>query len=385
MSDHAHDDIVYPDAIPFILVHIACLAAFWTGVPLWAVALAITLYFVRMFGVVAGYHRYFSHRAFTVGRVTQFLLAFLAQTSSQKGVLWWAAKHRHHHKHSDTEDDVHSPRHHGMWYSHVGWILGAKHSQAELEDVPDLTRYPELVWLTRYHYVPPFTLGFLCWLFGGWPGLVVGFFWSTVALWHGTFTINSLAHGLGSKRYVTGDDSRNNVLLAFITLGEGWHNNHHAYMSSARQGFRWWELDPAYYVLRGLKAVGVVHSINEPPADVVRGERRIARGVLDKAARQLAQSWHDELERAVAAARAKLPHAPSREELRAAATHARERFDAWVAEHAHPHLPSVEELRARARRMFANTPSLDDVARRAREMISERLHARLLAEAQGAA
>ncbi len=176
----------------------------------------------------------------------------MSQSTAQKSVLWWAAKHRHHHLHSDTAEDVHSPRHKGFIYSHVGWIFSRKHDKADLTKVADLARYPELMWLHKYEVVPAVVLAVLCFLVAGWPGLVVGFLWSTVLVYHGTFCINSLAHVRGSKRYVTGDDSRNNLLLAIFTMGEGWHNNHHAYQGSVRQGFKWWELDPTYYLLRAL-------------------------------------------------------------------------------------------------------------------------------------
>ena len=253
-----HDDIIYPSVMPFLLVHLGCFAAIWTGVTWQAVALCFLLYWARMFGVVAGYHRLFSHRAYATSRPVQFLFALLAQSSAQKSVLWWAAKHRHHHVHSDTPQDVHSPRHKGFIYSHVGWIFARQHDATDLAKVADLARYPELLWLHRFEQVPAVVLAILCFLIAGWPGLIVGFFWSTVLLYHATFCINSLAHVRGRKRYVTGDDSRNNWLLATFTMGEGWHNNHHAYQSSVRQGFRWWEFDAAYYVLRAMSWVGLV-------------------------------------------------------------------------------------------------------------------------------
>src|SRR5690606_29632554 len=260
-----HDDIIYPATLPFVLVHLACFAAIWTGVTAEALVLCVVLYVVRMVGVTAGYHRYFSHRSFKTSRVGQFLLALLAQSSAQRGVLWWAAIHRPHHLHSDTELDVHSPRHHGFLYSHVGWIFARRNDEVDYSTVPDLTRYPELVWLERHPYIVAAALAVGCFLLAGWPGLVVGFFWSTVLLYHGTFMINSLAHVHGTQRYLTGDDSRNNWWLALITLGEGWHNNHHAYQRSTRQGFRWWEIDPTYYVLRVLSWFRIVWDLGEPP------------------------------------------------------------------------------------------------------------------------
>jgi stearoyl-CoA desaturase (delta-9 desaturase) len=231
-------DIDYPSAIPFVVVHLGCLAAIWTGIDWPAVVLCAALYWLRMFAVTAGYHRYFSHRAFATGRPFQFVLGFLAQSTAQKSILWWAMKHRHHHLHSDTAEDVHSPRHRGLLYSHVGWIFSRRHGDTDLAKVPDLARYPELVWLHEHELLPAVVLAGACFLLAGWSGLVVGFLWSTVLVYHATFCINSLAHRRGRRRYVTGDDSRNNALLALLTMGEGWHNNHHACPSSARQGFR---------------------------------------------------------------------------------------------------------------------------------------------------
>src|SRR5262245_13006376 len=122
-ADEEYDDIIYPSAIPFILVHLGCFAASWTGVTWQALAIGVTLYWLRIFAIGAGYHRYFSHRSYSTSRAFQFVLALLSQTTAQKSVLWWTAKHRHHHLHSDTDQDVHSPRLTGFFYSHVGWIF----------------------------------------------------------------------------------------------------------------------------------------------------------------------------------------------------------------------------------------------------------------------
>jgi stearoyl-CoA desaturase (delta-9 desaturase) len=256
-----HDDIIYPSAIPFLLVHIGCFAAIWTGVTWQALSLCIALYWLRIFAIGAGYHRYFSHRAYSTSRVFQFVLAFLSQTTAQKSVLWWASKHRHHHLHSDTEHDVHSPRHKGFVYSHMGWIFARKHDAPDLAKVQDLARYPELVWLHKHELLPAIVLGTLCFALAGWSGFVVGFLWSTVLVYHATFCINSLAHVRGRKRYVTGDDSRNNWLLAVFTMGEGWHNNHHAYQRMARHGHKWWEIDVTYWAICALEKLGLAWNV----------------------------------------------------------------------------------------------------------------------------
>ena len=306
VAQERHSDIVYPAAAPFLLVHLCCLAAFWTGVSSTAVALCIGLYLLRMFGIGAGYHRYFSHRAFATGRVFQFILAFLAQSSAQSSVLWWASRHRHHHLHSDTEDDTHSALHRGFWYSHVGWIFDSRHRGVDFARIDDLARYPELRLLHRLEFAPAGVLAVICFAVAGWSGLIVGFLWSTVLVYHSTFCINSLAHISGSRRYVTGDGSRNNVWLALFTLGEGWHNNHHAYQSSARQGFMWWEFDPTYYVLWALSKIGVVWDLKSPPAEVLRNEHRLGARVIDRAAAQLLARYD---------ARAPLPPAAPRAQL----------------------------------------------------------------------
>jgi len=221
-------------------------------------------FWVRLFAITAGYHRYFAHRAFRTSRAFQFLLALVGASATQKGPLWWSGGHRRHHRFSDQPGDMHSPRE-GFWYSHQGWILDAKWERTELENIRDFARFPELVWLNRWHFVPPIALAIACTAIAGWPGVLWGYVFSTVLLWHTTYTINSLAHRWGKQRYETGDDSRNNWVLALLTLGEGWHNNHHWFMNSARQGFFWWEVDITYYVLRALALVGVVWDLREVP------------------------------------------------------------------------------------------------------------------------
>jgi stearoyl-CoA desaturase (delta-9 desaturase) len=372
--DDDHGDIVYPSAIPFVLVHLACVAAIWTGITWQAVAIGIALYWLRMFAIGAGYHRYFSHRAFSTSRAFQFVLALLSQSSAQKSVLWWAAKHRHHHLHSDTKRDVHSPRHKGFLYSHVGWIFARRHAKTDLVKVADFARYPELMWLHRYELVPAIALGVLCWLIEGWPGLVVGFFWSTVMLYHGTFCINSLAHVRGRKRYVTGDDSRNNWLLALFTMGEGWHNNHHACQSSVRQGFRWWEFDPTFYILKVLSWLRVVWDLKRPPEAVLRNEQRLGARVIDRAAQQLAATFNaDRIAAVIASALASANLAALQEQLSATQRRA---ADVLAGVHL-PHLPTKQDILAQAKSMYASTPSLEDIADRAHALILDAVGAKL--------
>jgi stearoyl-CoA desaturase (delta-9 desaturase) len=270
--DHA---INWLGSIPFALLHVAAIAGVailgwsWKGF-----GLAIALYYVRMFFVTGAYHRYFSHKSYRTSRPMQLLLAIGAMSSSQKGVIWWAGHHRRHHKYSDQPGDVHSVVLDGFWWSHVGWMLAYKHQPTETERVKDLMEYPELVWLNRWWWLPPAALGVGCFLVGGWFALVWGFCVSTVLLWHGTFTINSLTHVFGSRRYPTTDNSRNSPVLAFITMGEGWHNNHHYFQRSARQGFFWWEYDFTYYVLRLLALFGLVWDLHAPPERVLQWGRK---------------------------------------------------------------------------------------------------------------
>lgn len=371
-----HDDILYPSAVPFVLVHLACVAAIWSGVTWQAIAIGVTLYWLRIFAIGAGYHRYFSHRAYSTGRVFQFILAFLSQSTAQKSVLWWAAKHRHHHLHSDTALDVHSPQHKGFVYSHMGWIFARKHDGFDMVKVADLARYPELMWLHKYELLPAIALAILCFLVAGWSGLVVGFFWSTVLVYHATFCINSLAHVHGRKRYVTGDDSRNNWLLALFTMGEGWHNNHHACQSSVRQGFKWWEIDPTYYLLRALSWIGIVWDLKTPPERVLRNEQRLGSRVINRAAEQLAAHFNSER---IALAIASAVHGPDLSALRERLIHARDRAAEVLTTVHLPQIPSREEFLAQAKAMFARTGSLDEIVDRAHELLLAAVGTRLAA------
>ena len=266
-------------SIPYGLMHLACLGALWTGVSGEALLVCLASYAIRMFGVTAAYHRYFSHRTFRTSRVFQFLLALLATSSAQLGPLWWAATHRHHHASSDTEQDPHSPRHYGFFWSHMGWFLHPDNRRDNHAAIRDYARYPELLFIDRWSLISPALLGFATFALGrvlaeagrptsGAQMLVWGFFISTVLLYHGTYTINSLSHVFGSQRFDTGDDSRNNLLLALITLGEGWHNNHHYCQSSCRQGIYWWEIDITYLTLLVLAKLGLVWDLRPVPAKV---------------------------------------------------------------------------------------------------------------------
>jgi stearoyl-CoA desaturase (delta-9 desaturase) len=260
-------------SLPFFAVHALAIGGIIAGGWSWSgFALAVALYYGRMFGITAGYHRYFSHRTYRTSRVFQFVLALLGTLSMQKGVLWWSAHHRDHHKYSDTPQDVHSFRDEGFWWSHVGWILSRTTEETKLKNVPDLTRYPELRWLNKYHLVPGVLLGVALFFLGnGWQTLLWGLFVSTTMLWHATFTINSLSHWWGVRTYETTDTSKNNFFLALLTMGEGWHNNHHYYPRAVNNGFRWYQVDITYYVLRLLSVFGIVWDLHTPPQKVLEG------------------------------------------------------------------------------------------------------------------
>jgi len=276
------DRIDWAGSIPFFLMHVAGFAAFFFSFDSTMFWLCLGSYYLRMFGVTGGYHRYFSHRSYKTSRFFQFVLAFLAQTSAQKGVLWWAAHHRHHHKHSDTEKDLHSPKQRGFWWAQCGWILSSSTYETDWKYIQDFAKYPELRWLNRYFLVPPTLYAVTIWLIWGWSGLFWGFFFSTMLLFHGTFFINSLTHVFGKVRYRSGDESRNSLILALITCGEGWHNNHHYYQATANQGWFWWEIDFTYYILKMLSWVGIVSDLRLPPEHIKA--RTIAAETKTKAA-----------------------------------------------------------------------------------------------------
>lgn len=269
--------------VSFILVHLLPVAALWTGATWFDWAVCGALYVFRMFWVTGGYHRYFAHRSYNTSRWFQFLIAFFSQTSAQKGALWWASHHRYHHRYSDTLKDPHSMKHFGFWYSHVGWIVGPDFKDTDYKVIRDYAKYPELVWLNKNYLVPPFILALLVMALGGivnggsilamfttagFSTLFVGFFLSTIILYHATFSINSIMHKVGNQRYESGDESRNSLVLALLTLGEGWHNNHHYFETSARQGFFWWEIDLTYYGLKILSWLGLIWDLKPVPKHI---------------------------------------------------------------------------------------------------------------------
>ena len=288
--------VVRPTAVAgFLIVHVAAVLGVvligfsWTGV-----ALCVASYYVRMFAITAGFHRYFSHRAYRLSRVPQFLLALLGQTSAQKGVLWWASNHRHHHKYSDRPEDIHSPIQNGFWWSHIGWILSGLYDETDYSRIPDLAKFPELRWLDRNQYAATMAYAVALYFAFGSTGLVYGYFLSTVLLWHGTFTINSLMHLFGRRVFPTADQSRNSMTFALITMGEGWHNNHHFYPSSAAQGFTWWQVDMSFSLLWLGEKIGLVKGLRRAPSPAVMEALALARTKLDVSVETSAQAMDDD-------------------------------------------------------------------------------------------
>ena len=278
--------------VPFFLVHLTCLSVIWVGWSPVAVMTCLLMYWVRMFAITAFYHRYFSHRSFKTNRFWQFVFAVIGASAAQRGPLWWAAHHRKHHKHSDDPDDLHSPQHGFMW-SHMGWFTCEQAFKTDYSVIKDWANYPELRFINRFDILVPFLFATALFFMGvameawlphwgttGGQMLVWGFFISTVMLAHGTFTINSLCHTWGKRRFKTNDDSRNNFWLALITLGEGWHNNHHRFAVSARQGFYWWEIDISYYLLKVMNWMGIIHDLNPVPSRIIEEGRRLDRKQL---------------------------------------------------------------------------------------------------------
>ena len=270
-------------SLPFLSVHIGAIYALTVSPSLFALFIVGLMYFIRMFGITAGFHRLFSHRSFKTNRLFQFFLAYSATCSAQMGPIWWASHHRHHHKYTEQIEDSHTPTLKGFFWAHVGWIMSPANSPTKEKYVEDLMKYPELIWLDKYHYFAPFSLAVFLYVLGeymavnysqyntnGMELLLWGFFVSTVFLYHATFMVNSVCHVFGHRTYDTKDESVNNLLVAILTLGEGWHNNHHAFPNSEKQGHKWYQIDICHYILWCLSKIGIVWNIREVPDDSIK-------------------------------------------------------------------------------------------------------------------
>ena len=278
VEDSNEDKIDWTRIVPFILLHLAVIAVFWVGWSAIAVIFALAFYALRMFGITAFYHRYFSHKTFKTSRTAQFIFALIGASATQRGPLWWASNHRHHHVHSDKATDIHSPKQRGFLWSHMGWFLSKKNFKTNFERIQDFAQFPELKWIDRFDIVVPFVFAVFTFILGvllnwlspelgtnGWQMFTWAYVISTIMVFHGTFLINSLAHVIGTRRFKTRDDSRNNFILALITFGEGWHNNHHKFPGSAKHGLHCWEIDLSYYGLWMLEKLGIIWDVNKGP------------------------------------------------------------------------------------------------------------------------
>lgn len=255
--------------LPMALVHVGAIAIFWTGSHWYEWALLPTVIYFRGIFQSVGYHRYFSHRSFKTTRPLQFLMGFFCCANLQQGPLWWAIYHRHHHKHSDDEGDPHSPFHGGFWWAYCGWLFVPL--EPDWRAVNDLRRYPELVWLERFWQVPGVLVAALFWCIGGWSMVAVDFCLSAVIVFHLTFVVNTIGHLIGSRRYDTPDSSRNSFLLACLTQGDGWHNNHHQHQHAAQAGIKWYEVDGAFRLIVLMEKLGLVWNVRR----VVEEEEKV--------------------------------------------------------------------------------------------------------------
>jgi stearoyl-CoA desaturase (Delta-9 desaturase) len=257
---------------PLIVVHLALFTIPYIDFSWWYLLMFAVVTRVIGLGITVGFHRYFSHRSFKTRRWFQFLLAAAGCAALQKGPLWWAIHHRLHHRHSDTPDDPHSPVVDGFLYGHCGWLFSRDLMHPDEQVVHDLTKYRELVWLDRFWMVPGLLLAAICFAVGGWGGLVYGFCLSVVVLFQVTFAVNSIGHLYGPQRFDTGEGSRNNLVLGYLAMGDGWHNNHHRAPTSARHGFAWYEFDFSYQTIRFLALLRLAWDVKQPPPGLMSGK-----------------------------------------------------------------------------------------------------------------
>src|ERR1035437_4424779 len=257
-----------------VAFHIGAIAAFFLFS--WkALLLALTLWWVAgSLGIGMGYHRLLTHRGYKTPKWVEYCLTICGTLALEGGPIFWVATHRMHHQNTDKEGDPHSPRDGGLW-AHMGWILTgqAMHNKSSglLPYVPDLRKDKFHVWISEWHWVPLTVLGVLLLVLGGWPYLMWGMFVRTVFGLHSTWLVNSATHMWGSQRFMTGDTSTNSLWVAILTFGEGWHNNHHAMPQSARHGLAWYEIDPNWYGICALRAVGLAWDISLPKFGPARG------------------------------------------------------------------------------------------------------------------
>jgi stearoyl-CoA desaturase (Delta-9 desaturase) len=250
---------------------LAVIGVYQVGISWRLCLLALGSYLVRMWAVTVGYHRYFSHRAFKTSRVFQFIIGVMGTLAVERGPLWWGALHRRHHTYADSDDDIHSPTLHGFFWAYIGWMHSKTHTATtDYAAMRDFKRFRELYWLNEYYIVAPLVACGLLFVFCDYATFVWVVLVATVVQWHALFASNTFCHLFGSRRFDTKDTSTNNAVCALLVLGEGWHNNHHFFPGSARQGFYWWEYDVGYYSIKLLQALRLVWDVREVPARVLR-------------------------------------------------------------------------------------------------------------------
>jgi stearoyl-CoA desaturase (delta-9 desaturase) len=261
-------------------LHLGALLAFVPAFFTWqAMAVCVFLHWLTGgIGICMTYHRLLVHRSFAVRyKWIEYVLTAIGCSASEGGAIGWVADHRRHHAHSDDEDDAHSPNR-GLGWAHMFWWMTpditAEHTPEYYERwAPDLNSDRGHVWLDKFHFIFPIGLGAGLLAYGGMPWLVWGCFVRSVLVLHTTWLVNSATHVWGYRTHQTRDNSTNLWWVALVTYGEGWHNNHHAFQTSARHGMRWWEIDPTYIALRLMAMVGLVHSLKLPKPATSRTPR----------------------------------------------------------------------------------------------------------------
>jgi fatty-acid desaturase len=257
-------NINWGNGIFLVVTHAAAIAAlfFWS----WpAIICALVLYWIAgSLGIGMGFHRLITHRGYRVPKMVEYFLVTCGTLAIEGGPIQWATTHRIHHAHTDRKGDPHTPRD-GGWWAHIGWILRGT-AQAHDQDVlkryaSDLIKDRYYVWLNRFYFVPLVVLALALWAFAGWGVMLWGVFLRVTIGLHATWLVNSATHLWGKRRFDTCEDSRNSWWVALLTFGEGWHNNHHAYPTSARHGLKWYEIDLNWWGIRSLQFMGLAHTI----------------------------------------------------------------------------------------------------------------------------
>lgn len=247
-----------------VVIHLMALSApftYATGASKWLVS----NYFITCFGITACYHRQLTHRSFETPKWLEYLMAFAGTLAVQGNPIEWVSAHRHHHCQCDDVADPHSPKD-GFWWSHLGWMLdcGTQPLLFDTSNVKDLKKDKFYTFLKNHYIKITLAQPFVYYLLGGWTAVIWGFALRTVLVWHITWAVNSLSHIWGRQMFKTGDISMNNPLIGILAMGEGWHNNHHAFESSVRHGLKWWQLDVTWLFILTLEKLGLASKLRYP-------------------------------------------------------------------------------------------------------------------------